>query len=499
MSFLGGKQTFLGTYMRFLKLFLHSIHEEFVSNDFSLFTFKRLVVLSLFWVIYSILLIFNHMGFALDDIFYTEWRHVKIEKPLFIVGNARSGTTWMHRILSSSDEHFTFFRTWEILFGCSITWRFVILYLYRIDQSVGGPLTFTIESLERWLVGGIKVHAIGLNLAEEDEWLMMWICKAQLLMMPFPLAGPLLGPLVLFDNTLSISTKMDIMTYYKECVQRHIYVRDFGRIPSNRRIFLSKNPPFTLRLDTLKSVFPDCRIACMLRDPIESVPSMVSYISKTWHAFASPTIEHPRFHDLIGFCMAHYSHPISRIRGDCNHLDNSLLTDDDVQDHINDIDIYKNKENRELGQEPETELDHEIGKGDCGSTVLPVQATVITGGETNTNSTQRSVANYDNISRNGKIESIGCFVEYKKLRTELVTTVLDTLKRLKYFNSQRQNTMTFVNDKQLISILQKEQTKAQTYVTTHKYDVETTCKVSDTDFRNLFSNVYQIYDFDGVK
>ena len=52
---------------------------------------------------------------------------------------------------------------------------------------------------------------------------MMWICKAQLLMIPFPLAGALLGDLVLFDEKVAGDTRAGIFAFYTDCVRRHVY------------------------------------------------------------------------------------------------------------------------------------------------------------------------------------------------------------------------------------------------------------------------------------
>ena len=51
---------------------------------------------------------------TVDDLLYPDWREQKIKAPLFIVGNARSGTTFAHRVLASSSSSFTYFRTWEV-------------------------------------------------------------------------------------------------------------------------------------------------------------------------------------------------------------------------------------------------------------------------------------------------------------------------------------------------------------------------------------------------
>ena len=86
---------------------------------------------------------------------------------------------------------------------------------------------------------------------------------------------------------LSSSLKMEIFQFYKECIQKHLYykqfvLRDQGIINQGARNwrYLSKNPAFTLRIHTLYQIFPDCRVVCMVREPSHSIPSMVSYITK---------------------------------------------------------------------------------------------------------------------------------------------------------------------------------------------------------------------------
>jgi hypothetical protein len=69
-------------------------------------------------------------------------------------------------------------------------------------------------------------------------------------------------------------------------VQRHVYYDRRFRGGAGR-IFVSKNPTFTLRIPSIYTAFPDARVVCLLRDPVESVPSMISYISKaSWWIFA---------------------------------------------------------------------------------------------------------------------------------------------------------------------------------------------------------------------
>ena len=43
--------------------------------------------------------IFGMFARALDGIFYPRWRETQLGSPVFIVGNPRSGTTFLHRFM----------------------------------------------------------------------------------------------------------------------------------------------------------------------------------------------------------------------------------------------------------------------------------------------------------------------------------------------------------------------------------------------------------------
>ena len=80
-----------------------------------------------------------------------------------------------------------------------------------------------------------------------------------------------MNSLVNFDKSLPEDARKEIMKYYRDCIKRHCYGRKTWD-----KIFLSKNPAFTLRLQSLKIVLPGMKVICVLRNPTHSVPSMVS-------------------------------------------------------------------------------------------------------------------------------------------------------------------------------------------------------------------------------
>ena len=52
---------------------------------------------------------------GLDNVFYRRYRKQPIDRPIFIVGNPRSGTTFLHRLLLGAGG-MAAFELWEMLF-----------------------------------------------------------------------------------------------------------------------------------------------------------------------------------------------------------------------------------------------------------------------------------------------------------------------------------------------------------------------------------------------
>ena len=155
--------------LRFYALFWVSLYHEIKSDDFG-FSLKRLVVLAIIYFAFPILLVWNHIGFICDDVLYHDWRSIAVKKPMFIVGNARSGTTWLHRlIVSSMKKKFTTLKTWEIVFAPSVTWKRFFLVLFKWDNFFLNSFLYrSLCSFEKKILPKSHLHEIGLQLPEED-------------------------------------------------------------------------------------------------------------------------------------------------------------------------------------------------------------------------------------------------------------------------------------------------------------------------------------------
>lgn len=290
---------------RFYLLFFRLIIDSLIHPPQPL-TLKRLLVLLLLFPSLAILQLIHRFCFMLDDIFFPGYRDITIKKPLFIVGFPRSGTTFLHRLMAADTQRFTTFSLWELLFAPSITERKIFLLMGRMDHAIGGPLTFLLRRISRVAFANlVDIHSVGLGSPEEDYLLFLPLFACFITIIVFPWSKDI-WRLSNFDRALTKDEKAEIMTYYKACIQRHLFVRG-----AHKRL-LSKNPSFTSMVGTLKQHFPDCRIVCTARTPINVVPSLLSAMDRGLDTFASGT-DKPTFQRQLLDMLRRYFYYIQDI------------------------------------------------------------------------------------------------------------------------------------------------------------------------------------------
>jgi len=248
---------------------------------------KRLTVMLFLYPAYVLLETVHWLCFLLDDIFFSEYRSVDVKAPVFIVGAPRSGTTLLHRLLAGDEDTFTSMKMWEIFFAPSIVQKKVCIALGSLDNKLGNPVKNRIKSLEKRCFDHLAhMHHTSLFQPEEDELLLFHIFSTSLLFVVFPFADEL-GHFTRFDESLPAACRKRIMAFYKQCVQRHLFV--FGR----HKRFLSKNPSFTPKLQSLAETFPDANIIWLLRTPLEVVPSAVNLSAHFQNVYTTPREPYP--------------------------------------------------------------------------------------------------------------------------------------------------------------------------------------------------------------
>jgi len=272
-------------------------------------TLKRVCVLSVFIPVLLILQVCHWVGFLLDEVFFRAYRAVSIRSPVFILGIPRSGTTFLHRVLSRDTHNFTTMQLWEMLLAPSITGRKVLMALGAVDRCLGGFGRRLLAALEARAFAGVrKIHRISFFEPEEDDLVLLPIFASIFLLFPFPFPEAL-WHLARFDEATPPSDRRRIMSFYRRCIQRHLYVHGPGKC------FLSKNPAMTAKIDAIDAYFPDAKVVCNVREPFSAIPSLLSFLSFTWSRFDND----PRgcaFRDMVLDLAGHwYRHPWERLPG----------------------------------------------------------------------------------------------------------------------------------------------------------------------------------------
>jgi hypothetical protein len=114
-------------------------------------------------------------------------------------------------------------------------------------------------------------------------------------------------PYTYFDTRLAPQEKRRVMIFYKRCLQRHLYAHG-----SSAR-YLSKNPSFTPKVEALYEHFPDARIIYMVRNPLEMIPSYMSFSAHRWHMVCDPEEAYPFREYVLEMAEHWYTYPLERL------------------------------------------------------------------------------------------------------------------------------------------------------------------------------------------
>ena len=254
----------------FFRLLFTSL--SFERDSLHFISLRRLLVILIIVPFFLVHILINRIFMFLDWIFFPFFLKVKIDRPLFIIGVPRSATTYLLEVMASDNRSFTSFRLWEIIFAPSIIQKYFWCGVIWLDRRTGRPLFRLSRIYDKVVLGRItKIHRTGMTNAEEDEMLLLYAFSSMYLNFIFP-ESPAIDEMIYFDSLNSPFRRKKIMNYYRRCVQRHLFV--FGARGS--KTFLSKNPCFISKIESVAETFPDARLIYMLRSPLKTIPSLIS-------------------------------------------------------------------------------------------------------------------------------------------------------------------------------------------------------------------------------
>ena len=201
---------------------------------------------------------------ALDHLLYPDFRETPIDRPVFVIGNPRGGTTFVHRFLLNT-EQLCAFELWEMLlpaisarkaFGRMID-RFAPLSPARYHSS--------------------EAHETSLRDVETDDAMAFFhFLDGGFLWSYFLAWDDVWGSdkcMTFFDLERESEAKKDrLFRYLEGCWRRNMHFKNKSR-------FIVKSSTFTLRVETLVKRYPDCKLIYVIRDPVETIPSGMSLLT----------------------------------------------------------------------------------------------------------------------------------------------------------------------------------------------------------------------------
>lgn len=217
----------------------------------------------------------------LDEIFFSGYRKVEVKEPVFIISNPRSGTTFLHRLLSLDRERYVYPLLYHTIFP-SATFFSIINFFSAIDSKIGQPMRWCISKFDAVVFKGWEtIHPMGLKKTEEDEGffaLAMWT-PALILFSPFITNEHQLD----FLDDASPEEKRKMRNFYLSSVKRFLHIEGADKTLLNKNVFDSG------RIYWLMETFPTAKIIYPVRNPYEAVPSVVSMFTVSW-AIHSPDV-----------------------------------------------------------------------------------------------------------------------------------------------------------------------------------------------------------------
>ena len=237
------------------------------------FSFKRfgfflgvVLVISFFWIT-------NFIFRFLDEIFYPRYKKQVIKKPIFIIGNPRSGTTFLYDLMAQDIENFSQPKLYQTIF-CSVTLYKLIRFFHGLQTRKKRITKAGSFKFNKWFEKFKAIHTIKLNKSEEDEGLFFLTFLSPSLYFVCPFIDKI--PWISIVDNMPEKVKLKLIKYYQNSIKRYMYM--YG----GNKIYFCKNVMSCGKIKLIKQAFPDAIIINPVRHPYKAIPSMISFYHAAW-------------------------------------------------------------------------------------------------------------------------------------------------------------------------------------------------------------------------
>ena len=215
----------------------------------------------------------------LDELLYPAYRRQKVERPVFVFANPRSGTTLTHRLIGMDDEVFTTVKLYQTIFPAVSATR-VFKRLARSSQTRMGSVLVRVF---QWFNSPLEsrwegIHHISLDQPEEDVCTLLWNLNSPATGLLFPFMDDLQSQI--WIDRQPRKPREAFLDSYEGTIKRHVYEAGGKRL-------LNKNVFFSTRIRSVYERFPDAVFVYLVRNPCESLPSFLNLFYQAWSAHSS--------------------------------------------------------------------------------------------------------------------------------------------------------------------------------------------------------------------
>lgn len=238
--------------------FLHGLEKllDSLNKDADLHFFGRLIARWLLDITLTQRLLFTQFQNNSPDLFSTQ-----VDAPIFITGLPRSGTTFVHRMLSLSPNHYGI-PLWEMLRPFN---KPGALDLRRQKAY------WELVNCHKFFNGIKQKHFLRIDEPEEDIWMMGLTLQSPIFWILMPVAA--------YMEWLLGQDRSQCYREYGELLKAQ------QQKQSGKRLVL-KAPEHMANLDLLISNVPNARVIQLHRDPVICVLSLSSLVYSTQSAFS---------------------------------------------------------------------------------------------------------------------------------------------------------------------------------------------------------------------
>ncbi|HSG62236.1 MAG TPA: sulfotransferase [Pseudomonadales bacterium] len=253
-------------------------------------------------ILTPIFYLFNAICFLLDYLLFPSLWRQQVVSPVFVIGHARSGSTLIHRLLAADAQRFSYFRYWET--KCpSLLQKHLVRCLAALDRGwLGGFFNARIKAWDEKTFGPFRhIHDMSLWHSEEDQFVMQSAFVSQ----QWAMTTPLMDTIDLFHvDHFPEYKRQRWMHHYKECVKRQLLFN------GGNKIHLSKNPVMSGWVQSILDTFPDAKIAVVVRNPMECIPSVLKLLEGSWRAKGwHKAAYRPSTQRMIDISLETFTHP----------------------------------------------------------------------------------------------------------------------------------------------------------------------------------------------